>query len=139
MTEAALILPRTLVQDLFHQAQLSPKTEICGLVSAVDGEARACYPVTNVSGDPEHLFDLDAQGQIDALRRMREKGEHLFAIYHSHPSAPPVPSDRDHERIAYPDAYYLIISLNIKGVLELRAWKAATDSMQEVPLKIIRN
>lgn len=138
MTEPAIILPRTLVQDLFHQAQLSPKTEICGLVGAVNGEPQACYPVANVSGDPQHLFDLDEQGQIDAMRNMRERGQQLFAIYHSHPTAPPIPSARDHERIAYPEAYYLIISLNIKGVLELRAWKPEQDGMREIPLKIIR-
>jgi [CysO sulfur-carrier protein]-S-L-cysteine hydrolase len=139
MTDQALLLPRHLVQQLFHLAQASPGSEICGLISAANGSPHRCYPVANVSGDPAHLFDMDAQGQVQALRDMRERGETLFAIYHSHPYAPPEPSARDREYIGYPEACYLIISLNTKGVLEMRAWQAEGDALQERPLKIIRD
>lgn len=139
MTDQAILLPRPLVQQLFHLAQASPDSEICGLISAADGSPRRCYPVANVSGDPAHLFDMDAQGQVQALRDIRERGETLFAIYHSHPYAPPEPSARDREHIGFPEAYYLIISLNTKGVLEMRAWQADADLLRERPLKIISN
>jgi [CysO sulfur-carrier protein]-S-L-cysteine hydrolase len=139
MTDQALLLPRRLVQQLFHLAQASPGSEICGLISTADGSPRHCYPVANVSGDPAHLFDMDAQGQVNALREIRERGETLFAIYHSHPYAPPEPSARDREYIGYPEAYYLIISLNTKGVLEMRAWQVEGDALHERPLKIIRD
>lgn len=139
MTNKTILLPRQLVQQLFHQAQLSPESEVCGLISTTDDVNMRCYPVANVSGDPAHLFDMDAQGQVRALRKIRERGETLFAIYHSHPHAPPEPSARDREQLGFPDAYYLIISLNTKGVLEMRAWKPGSQDMQEVPLKIIRD
>jgi proteasome lid subunit RPN8/RPN11 len=139
MNRERIILPRRLVQQMFHQAQASPETEVCGLISAVNGEARRCYPVPNVAGDPAHLFDMDPQGQVRALREIREQGETLFAVYHSHPHAPPEPSTRDRELTSYPEAYHLIISLNTKGVLEMRAWKPAERDMREVPLKIIRD
>jgi proteasome lid subunit RPN8/RPN11 len=139
MTRERIILPRNLVQQMFHQAQAAPESEICGLISAINGEARRCYPVPNVSGDPAHLFDMDPQGQIRTLREIRERGETLFAIYHSHPHTPPEPSARDRELTSFPEAYHLIISLNTKGVLEMRAWKPADHDMREVPLKIIRD
>jgi proteasome lid subunit RPN8/RPN11 len=137
MNPEKILLPRNLVQQMFHQAQVSPETEVCGLISALQGAVQRCYPVANVSGDPSHLFDMDAQGQVRAMREIRERGEDLFAIYHSHPHAPPEPSARDREQISYPNAYYLIISLNTKGVLEMRAWKPVERGMTEVPLKII--
>ena len=65
---------------------------------------------------------MSAPGQIEAMRQMREQGETLFAIYHSHPHAPAEPSHLDIEQANYPEALYLIISLNTKGVLELRAF-----------------
>lgn len=139
MSDERIILPRTLVQKIFHQAQASPETEICGLIGARQGEVRQCYPVANVAGDPAHLFDMDPQGQIRALREIRERGETLFAIYHSHPHAPPEPSVRDRDLTSFPEAYHLIVSLNTKGVLELRAWKPTDRDMREVPLKIIRD
>jgi [CysO sulfur-carrier protein]-S-L-cysteine hydrolase len=137
MNDERILLPRNLVQQMFHQAQASPDSEICGLISAADGSVNRCYPVANVAGDPAHLFDMDAAGQLRALREIRERGETLFAIYHSHPHAPPEPSARDRELTAYPEAYHLIVSLNTKGVLELRAWKPVAGGMVEVPVKII--
>ena len=137
MKTEKILLPRNLVQQMFHQAQASPESEVCGLISAISDTVKRCYPVSNVSGDPAHLFDMDARGQVQALRQIRERGESLFAIYHSHPHAPPEPSARDREQISYPEAYYLIISLNTKGVLEMRAWKPVAAGMTEVSLKII--
>ena len=43
---------------------------------------------------------------------MRERGEQLLAIYHSHPrSHDPVPSDTDVRLAYYPSAIYFIIGL----------------------------
>jgi len=137
MSTDVILLPRHLVQQVFHQAQASPETEICGLISSDPQGTLRGYPVANVSGEPTHLFDMDARAQVNAMREIRERGETLFAIYHSHPHAPPEPSARDREQISYPDAYYLIVSLNIKGVLEMRAWKPEAENLREVRLQII--
>jgi proteasome lid subunit RPN8/RPN11 len=43
---------------------------------------------------------------------MRERGEQLLGIYHSHPrSADPAPSDTDVRLAYYPSAAYFIIGL----------------------------
>ena len=60
--------------------------------------------------------------QIAAMKKMREQNEELLAIVHSHPDAPAIPSTLDEESNGYPDAYYLVVSLNTKGVLELRCF-----------------
>lgn len=133
-----LILPRPLVQKLFAHAQSEPGAEVCGLIGAIDGEARSHYPVPNRAPEPNRLFEMDEQAQIAAMKAMRERGEELFAIYHSHPAAPPEPSDRDNAEIGYPEAWYLIISLNIKGVLEMRAWRMEDGGFREYRVKILR-
>jgi hypothetical protein len=38
------------------------------------------------------------------------------------------------EEFGYADAYYLIVSLNVKGVLEMRAYKLMDGSMQRIDL-----
>ena len=93
-----------------------------------------CYPVANVAEHPQQRFLLDAGQQISAMAKMREQGEDLFAIYHSHPTAPALPSTHDLELAAYPDALYLIISLNTKGILEMRGFKIHRKTAQEIPL-----
>jgi len=135
VTEAVL-LPRPLVNQLLTEAQRNPEIEVCGLIGARDGRPERFYPVANVAERPGELFRMDPAGQIDAMRRMREAGETLFAIYHSHPHAPARPSARDLQEAAYPDALYLIASLDTKGVLELRGYRLADGVAEEVPLEL---
>ena len=49
---------------------------------------------------------------LSAHREMRQRGEQLVAIYHSHPRASePEPSETDVRLAYYPSATYLIIGL----------------------------
>jgi proteasome lid subunit RPN8/RPN11 len=127
-------ITRPLAIQLLALAQQAPLYEICGLVGAVDALPVTVYPTGNTAINTDSAFEMDPQDQIRALKTMREKGETLFAIYHSHPHSPPAPSTRDLENIGYPDAYQLIISLNIKGVLEMRAYKLTVDGLREIEL-----
>lgn len=120
-------LPRHLVNQLLHCAQSSPDAEVCGLIGATAGEPRTCYPVRNAAEAPDMRFRLEPREQIEAMRRMRERGEDLFAIFHSHPASPAEPSPFDLAEAAYPEALYLIISLNTKGVLEMRGFRLSQD------------
>lgn len=138
MNTLEINLPRKLTNQLLHLAQLSPDAEICGLVGAnANGLPVSCYPVTNCAATPENRFLLDARQQIDALRQMRDKGETLFAIYHSHPHSPALPSATDIEQASYPEALHLIVSLNTKGVLELRGFKIDGKNAEELALHLI--
>jgi [CysO sulfur-carrier protein]-S-L-cysteine hydrolase len=130
-------IPRKLTNQLLHLAQLSPEMEICGLVGSKDGIPQTCYPVDNVAEQPQQRFLLDAKQQIAAMADMRNQGEELFAIYHSHPKAPAEPSSYDLEAAEYPDALYLIISLNTKGVLEMRGFKINQQKAREVVLMMV--
>ena len=134
MNSPDIQIPRKLTNQLLHLAQLSPDLEVCGLVSSLNGVPSHCYPVANVAEHPQQRFQLDAGQQISAMAKMRELGEDLFAIYHSHPSAPALPSTHDLEEATYPEALYLIISLNTKGILEMRGFKIDQKTAVEIPL-----
>lgn len=129
-------LPRPLINQMLHQAQQSPDREVCGLIGSRNGVPVHCYPVANISGEPARLFAMDAKGQIEAMRRMREHGEELFGIYHSHPFTPAVPSPIDTAEDTYPEALYLIISLGTAGVLELRGFRLQSGRFQPVELEV---
>ena len=128
-------LPRTLVNQLLHLAQQSPDQEVCGLIGR-RADRCVCYPIDNVATDASVLFALNASEQIAAIKQMHEKGQELFAIYHSHPSSPALPSPKDLEDADYPDALYLIVSLNTRGVLEMRGFYLQDQNIDEVDLSI---
>ena len=65
---------------------------------------------------------------------MREKPQQLYAIVHSHPTSSARPSLLDIEENDYKEVYYIIISLNTKGVLEMRAYTQGAHEMHEIEL-----
>jgi proteasome lid subunit RPN8/RPN11 len=136
MTQDHIQIPRRIINHLLHLAQISPDLEICGLMGSKHGRAISCYPIANTAECAQQHFQLDASQQILAMTTMRNQGEQLFAIYHSHPHSPAMPSILDLELAAYPEALYLIISLNTKGILEMRGFKIANKVAQEIALSL---
>lgn len=126
-------IPESLLACMQTHAAQSPTVEVCGLLGARRGVPVSCYPVNNAARDPAARFDMDARGQLDAMRTMRERGETLFAIYHSHPRGPSAPSAVDLQEAAYPQALYLILSPDRRG-FEVRAWRLAASRFVAVEL-----
>ncbi|MGZ5055538.1 MAG: Mov34/MPN/PAD-1 family protein [Methylobacter sp.] len=136
MTEPHIQIPRKIANQLLHLAQISPDLEVCGLIGSKEGLPCSCYPIKNTAEQPQQRFQLDPSQQISAMAKMRDLGEELFAIYHSHPTSPAIPSVTDLNLASYPDALYLIISLNTKGILEMRGFKINHKLAQEIALSL---
>ena len=109
----ALRIARASVEEMFAHARESDPAECCGLVGACgDGEARTVYRLRNVARAPLTSYEAAPQELFDAQRLMRERGESLVAIYHSHPRADdPTPSESDVRLAYYPEAVHLIVGL----------------------------
>lgn len=127
----ALELPRSLVNQILAHAQQNPDEEICGLISSKNGGATRYYRIANTAENKAQRFEMNGSEQIAAMKQMRERGEELMAIVHSHPDAPAIPSALDKENNNYPDVYYLVVSLDTKGVLELRCYSLNEDDGEE--------
>ena len=95
-----------------HAREASPQ-ECCGLIGGlIEGKAQTVYRARNVAGDPLTSYEAAPEDLFAAQRAMRERGEQLVAIYHSHPrSADPQPSSTDVRLAYYPSAVYLIVGL----------------------------
>lgn len=133
--DTTLYLPRPLINKVLAHAQQNPEIEVCGLIgSNPSSKQKEYYPISNVSKNPGCRFLMDAPQQISVMKKMRDKQQQLLAIVHSHPKTDAAPSLLDIEQSSYKDAFYLIISLNTKGVLEIRAYSQQQNSMKEVDL-----
>jgi len=77
----------------------------------------------NIAADPLVTYEAAPEDLFVAQRAMRERGEQLLAIYHSHPrSADPKPSETDVRLAYYPSAVYFIVGLGSEGPF-LRAFR----------------
>ena len=117
----ALYLPRPIVNKLLAHAQKHPDIEVCGLIANDEQGEKYYYPIDNVSKNPSCRFMMDAPQQINAMKKMREKEQTLFAIVHSHPTSQAIPSDLDIDQSSHRYTYYIIISPNTKGALAMPA------------------
>ena len=66
----------------------------------------------NIAADPLVTYEAAPEELFAAQRCMRERGEQLLGIYHSHPRADdPAPSATDVRLAYYPSAVYFIVGL----------------------------
>jgi len=128
---------------VLHAREASPH-ECCGLIGgSQDGAARTVYRARNVATDPTVTYEAAPEDLFLAQRAMRQRGEQLIAIYHSHPrAADPQPSQTDVRLAYYPSAVYFIVGLGSEEpcvrafrISELEGWEAieyrVTDALDE--------
>ncbi len=132
-----ITLPLSIVNQVLTHVQSGSAEEVCGLISERDGQILSIYPIQNISTQPKRLYQMDGKAQIDAMRNMRENNETLYAIYHSHPHSAAYPSATDIREAQYPDVIYFIASLNIKGVLDLRAYYLCDANVEILQVSIL--
>ena len=114
---ATIQLRREHLEAMIQHARDAVPAECCGLIGGIPGtRARTLYPLRNVAANPELGYEAAPEDLFAAQRQMREHGEELLAIYHSHPrAADPSPSETDVRQAYYPSATYLIIGLGGDG------------------------
>ena len=106
-------LSRAQFDEIITHAREAGPHECCGLIGgSSNGVARSTYRARNVAVDPLVSYEAAPEDLFAAQRTMRQRGEQLLAIYHSHPrSANPEPSATDVRLAYYPSAVYLIVGL----------------------------
>ena len=106
------LTPPQLEKILDHARDAAP-AECCGLIGGSEDLVGATvYRLHNTASNPNVSYEAAPEELFSAQRQMRESGEMLLGIYHSHPrSAEPFPSETDVRLAYYPQATYFIIGL----------------------------
>ena len=101
------------LERIFVSAKEAAPAECCGLIGGShEGIAKSIYSLRNFATDKIVSYEAAPEDLFAAQRQMRDRGEELLAIYHSHPrSASPAPSETDVRLAYYPQAVYFIIGL----------------------------
>jgi proteasome lid subunit RPN8/RPN11 len=134
-----LLVPRGIYDGMLAQALAEQPAECCGLLAGVieNGEGRvvARYPLVNELNSPTEYY-AEVRGLFLAQKDMREKGLELLAIYHSHPTSPPVPSPKDRERNYYGEEVVSVIISLLTDPPEVGAWWLTAETHREAALEI---
>jgi proteasome lid subunit RPN8/RPN11 len=106
--ETVVLAPSFQSRMADHALAHYPK-ECCGVVGGRKNVVSSVYPLTN-SLDSSHAFQANEEELFDAVRKMRENGEEMLGIFHSHPHGPAEPSEIDRDQNFYPGHFYFVIS-----------------------------
>jgi [CysO sulfur-carrier protein]-S-L-cysteine hydrolase len=115
-------IAQSLIAEMVAHAREDLPNECCGMVGGMDGEASVVIPVVNSAASPLR-FEMDPQGQYNALKAIEDDGKEMLAIYHSHTKSAAYPSQTDvNQAVNWPDAMYLIVSLQDEGAPDVKGY-----------------
>jgi len=122
-------------KEIVEQGLREFPNECCGLIAAEDGVPVKVFPMTNADASPV-TYRLDGKEQLRVFDEMDEQGWELWGIYHSHTHSEAYPSETDIKLAFYPEARYLLLSLQDRAAPVLRSFRIADGEVTEEELTI---
>jgi proteasome lid subunit RPN8/RPN11 len=130
-------IPQSMIEEMVAHAREDLPNECCGLIGGGDGEARTLYRARNAFASP-FSYRVDPGDQYRIIEKeMRDRGEELIAIYHSHTKSPAYPSQTDlNEAASWPEQVYLIVSLADPETPDVKAFWLKDNEIAEAELVV---
>jgi proteasome lid subunit RPN8/RPN11 len=139
-------LPAAIRDGIVEQARRELPNEACGIVvgdgPAADGGAALRWaPLRNQLASPLR-YAIDPEDLLHLTIETDDADEVFWAIVHSHVASPARPSPTDVRESHYPDALYLLVSLDpgeadlSTGAPSLRGWRIVDGAVHEVEVRI---
>ena len=113
-----LKIPSNISSAMLEHAKADFPLECCGILGGNGDKISHIYCMSNIDKS-KITYLMDPAEQVRVFKEMRSLGIELKAIYHSHPNHPALPSHTDVELAFYPEAVYIIISINDKKETEI--------------------
>lgn len=132
---APLEIPRDLHDAMIAQCLREAPLECCGLMGGFAPRVTSIYPMRNAAAS-EHRYYADERDLIAVQLALRDRGEDILAIYHSHPKWEAVPSKADLSENYYGPVPRIIVSLLEEDPV-VRIWRLDEDSFQELPWRVV--
>jgi [CysO sulfur-carrier protein]-S-L-cysteine hydrolase len=129
-------ISQQLIDEMVAHAREDLPNECCGMLGGRDGEATSVVPVENAAASPLR-YEMDPQGQFNALKAIEDGGEELVGIYHSHTRSAAYPSQTDvNEARMWPEQVYVIVSLENEEAPDVKGFDLADLKIADVDLHV---
>ena len=130
-----------LIEERFHAEMIrhaleDNSIECCGILAGTDGRIQKLFRMTNVENSP-YRFSWDSKELIKVWNEMEDAGWDHRAVYHSHLLSEAYPSTTDVRLAAWPEAFYIVISLIHKENPEMRAFRIVDGTVTEEELQVV--
>ena len=126
----ALSLPRAFVDEMVKHAQEDAPNECCGIIGGADGTATKLYRAKNAEASP-YRYSVDSDDLFRIFRECDGNDWDFLAIYHSHTASEAYPSPTDVRLAFWPEAYYVLVSLQDAANPVVRAFRILDGVISE--------
>ena len=132
-TSERLIAPGPIRDEIIAHARDHFPRECCGILSGKQGNITQLHRLTNLEqGVDRYLFDDEEFYKV--YWEIENRGEELLAVYHSHPITVAYPSKTDIAFAFWPEAIYLICSLEHVDDPVIRGYRIVDERISEIDL-----
>jgi [CysO sulfur-carrier protein]-S-L-cysteine hydrolase len=130
------MIPKAIYDEMLAHTHSEYPNECCGLLAGKEGQVTKLYRMTNTHHSPVSYF-MDPKEQFTVFKDIRTEGSELLAIYHSHPHTVAYPSSTDIGLAYYPEALYIIISLENRDRPLVNAFRIVDGKITQETFKVI--
>ena len=123
------VLDRATWDALVEHAWSDFPYEVCGLLGVKPDGTSVHFPIDNAERSMTY-YVMDAKQLLRAMRDIEDEGWGLV-IYHSHTHTQAYPSATDIRLAAYPEATYLIVTLQDRDRPDIRGFSIIDGAVTE--------
>lgn len=131
-----LKLPKSFVEEMVAHAREDAPNECCGIIAGQAGRAVKIFRARNAEASP-YRYSVDPQDLFRIYRECEENGWDFLAIYHSHTASEAYPSPTDVRLAFWPEAYYVLVSLQDAANPVVRAFRILDGVVREEEIRAV--
>lgn len=128
-------IPEDIRDAMVAHALAGLPNESCGLLAGRDGRVERFYAMSNADHSPV-TYRLDPKEQLDTFNEIEDKGWELLGIFHSHTHTEAYPSATDLRQAFYPEAHYVLVSLQDRANPVLRGYTILDGVIEEQEVRV---
>ena len=124
------------VDEIIAHALEEDPNECCGILAGLHGQVSCLYRMTNIEQSP-YRYSMDPKELYRTYREIDDSGKEVLAIYHSHTHSEAYPSSTGVRLATWPEAHYILVSLQIKEKPVLRVFRIEGEIIKEEGMRIV--
>jgi proteasome lid subunit RPN8/RPN11 len=131
-----LKLPQAHVDEIIAHAREDAPNECCGIIAGNNGDATKLYRAINAEASP-FRYSVDPKDLLRIYRDIESNDWDVLGIYHSHTHTEAYPSPTDVRLAAWPDAHYILVSLEDEASPVVRSFRILDGEIEEEELEVV--
>lgn len=128
-------IPTRFYEEIIAHSREDEPNECCGILAGSKGAIKQLFRAANAERSP-YRYTIDAKDLFRIHRACEQREWEFVAIYHSHTHTEAYPSPTDIRLASWPDAYYVIASLEEPDQPVVRAFRILDGQVYEEEIKV---